>query len=126
MVWTTSEAFDDGPALFDAVCRLDLDGVVAKQLESRYKANERGWIKTKNRNYWIASPASRPGRLDKWRGASGVRAWRQLRSFCRCAWPVSAGRSRGRGGQRLVAPDQLTAVPVRDEGATCFAPLMRR
>ena len=50
--WTTSEGFEDGPALFDAVCRLGLEGVVAKRLSSRYRPGERGWIKTKNPNYW--------------------------------------------------------------------------
>jgi ATP-dependent DNA ligase len=29
-----------------------LEGVVAKRLSSRYRPNERGWIKTKNPNYW--------------------------------------------------------------------------
>jgi bifunctional non-homologous end joining protein LigD len=50
--WTTSETFEDGPALFDAVCVLGLEGVVAKRLSSRYRPGERGWIKTKNPNYW--------------------------------------------------------------------------
>ena len=50
--WTTSETFEDGPALFDAVCRLGLEGVVAKRLSSRYRPNQRGWIKTKNPSYW--------------------------------------------------------------------------
>jgi len=30
--WTTSETFEDGHALFDAVCRFGLEGVVAKRL----------------------------------------------------------------------------------------------
>jgi ATP-dependent DNA ligase len=34
------------------VCRLGLEGVVAKRLSSRYRANTRGWIKTKNPSYW--------------------------------------------------------------------------
>ena len=50
--WTTSETFEDGPALFDAVCRFGLEGVVAKRLSSRYRPGERGWIKTKNPSYW--------------------------------------------------------------------------
>jgi bifunctional non-homologous end joining protein LigD len=50
--WTTSETFEDGTALFDAVCRLGLEGVVAKQLDSRYRPNDRSWIKTKNPSYW--------------------------------------------------------------------------
>jgi bifunctional non-homologous end joining protein LigD len=47
-----AETFADGAALFDSVCRFGLEGVVAKRLSSRYGANQRGWIKTKNPNYW--------------------------------------------------------------------------
>jgi bifunctional non-homologous end joining protein LigD len=47
-----AETFVDGPALFDAVCRLGLEGVVAKRLSSRYRPGQRGWVKTKNPNYW--------------------------------------------------------------------------
>ena len=47
-----AETFADGAALFDAVCKLGLEGVVAKRLLSRYGANQRGWIKTKNPSYW--------------------------------------------------------------------------
>jgi bifunctional non-homologous end joining protein LigD len=50
--WQTPEAFDDGEALFEAVCAHDLEGVVAKRHSGRYTPGERGWIKTKNRNYW--------------------------------------------------------------------------
>jgi ATP-dependent DNA ligase len=42
----------DGRALFEAVCRVGLEGVVATNVASRYGANERGWIKTKNPTYW--------------------------------------------------------------------------
>ena len=47
-----AETFADGAALFDSVCRLGLEGVVAKRQSSRYRPNGRGWIKTKNPNYW--------------------------------------------------------------------------
>jgi bifunctional non-homologous end joining protein LigD len=47
-----AETFTDGAALFNAVCRLGLEGVVAKRLSSRYRTNQRGWVKTKNPNYW--------------------------------------------------------------------------
>jgi ATP-dependent DNA ligase len=46
-----AETFADGAALFDAVCKLGLEGV-AKRLTSRYGATQRGWIKTKNPSYW--------------------------------------------------------------------------
>jgi ATP-dependent DNA ligase len=49
---TTSETFDDGAALFTAVCNLGLEGVVAKDLASRYRPTERRWIKLKKPNCW--------------------------------------------------------------------------
>lgn len=50
--WATTEAFDDGRALFAAVCELGFEGVVAKQHSSLYRPNDRGWVKVKNPNYW--------------------------------------------------------------------------
>jgi bifunctional non-homologous end joining protein LigD len=50
--WRTPQAFDDGEALWAAVCEHELEGVVAKPLRSRYTPGERGWTKTKNRDYW--------------------------------------------------------------------------
>jgi bifunctional non-homologous end joining protein LigD len=50
--WRTPEAFDDGAALFEAVCERELEGIVAKRVDGRYRPGERGWVKIKNRNYW--------------------------------------------------------------------------
>jgi bifunctional non-homologous end joining protein LigD len=50
--WRTPETFDDGQALFDAVCAHGLEGVVAKQKSGRYRPGYRGWVKIKNRDYW--------------------------------------------------------------------------
>jgi bifunctional non-homologous end joining protein LigD len=50
--WTTPETFDDGEALFEAVCEHELEGVVAKRKAGVYRPGERGWVKVKNRNYW--------------------------------------------------------------------------
>src|SRR3954452_15764826 len=50
--WMTPEAFDDGAALYSAVCDRGLEGIVAKQLGSSYRPAKRGWIKIKNPNYW--------------------------------------------------------------------------
>lgn len=44
LYWQTPETFDDGQALFEAVCAHGLEGVVAKRRSSRYRPNERGWI----------------------------------------------------------------------------------
>jgi bifunctional non-homologous end joining protein LigD len=46
------ETFADGAALFDAVCEHELEGVLAKRLNERYRPGERAWVKTKNREYW--------------------------------------------------------------------------
>jgi bifunctional non-homologous end joining protein LigD len=68
--WRRPEVFDDGEALWDAVCKHELEGVVAKARRSRYVSGERGWIKTKNRAYW---------RWDMEReGASNIRRERQF------------------------------------------------
>jgi bifunctional non-homologous end joining protein LigD len=51
--WRTVDCFDDGPALWTAVCELGLEGVVAKRLRSVYRPGQRGsWVKVKNRAYW--------------------------------------------------------------------------
>ena len=62
--WFISEPFDDGKALFGAVCEHGLEGVVAKRRGQRYRPGERGWIKTKNKDYWrygagVAAPVDR-------------------------------------------------------------------
>jgi ATP-dependent DNA ligase len=50
--WQTPEAFDDGAALWEAVCEHELEGVVVKRRSGRYLSGERGSVKIKNRNYW--------------------------------------------------------------------------
>jgi bifunctional non-homologous end joining protein LigD len=50
--WRTPEAFNDGPALFEAICERELEGIVAKRSDGAYRPGERGWLKIKNRNYW--------------------------------------------------------------------------
>jgi bifunctional non-homologous end joining protein LigD len=42
--WNVTETFDDGPSLYRGVCNLGLEGVVAKQMTSRYGAAKRGWV----------------------------------------------------------------------------------
>ena len=41
--------FEDGPALFRAVCARGLEGVVAKREDDPYRPGDRSWVKTKNR-----------------------------------------------------------------------------
>ena len=50
--WSTPDSFDDGEALYAAVCERGLEGVVAKPLRSLYRPGKRSWIKTKNPAYW--------------------------------------------------------------------------
>jgi ATP-dependent DNA ligase len=46
------EAFEDGPALWEAVCEHELEGIVARRLDEPYRCGERAWVKIKNRAYW--------------------------------------------------------------------------
>ena len=41
--------FEDGEALFAAVCARGLEGVVAKRERDPYRSGDRSWVKTKNR-----------------------------------------------------------------------------
>ena len=50
--WQTTPVFANGQPLFDVVCERELEGVVAKRLDGRYRPGERDWVKTKNRGYW--------------------------------------------------------------------------
>jgi bifunctional non-homologous end joining protein LigD len=50
--WQAPQAFEDGKALWDAVCEHELEGVVAKRLDEPYRPGERAWVKVKNRSYW--------------------------------------------------------------------------
>lgn len=49
--YRVSEAFDDGPALLEAVRQLGLEGIMAKQRQSTYQPGKRGdaWLKIKTR-----------------------------------------------------------------------------
>ena len=48
----TPDTFDDGQALYDAVCERGLEGIVAKRSTSLYRSGQRGWVKVKNPGYW--------------------------------------------------------------------------
>jgi bifunctional non-homologous end joining protein LigD len=51
-VWATAPVYDDGGFLFEQVCALGLEGIVAKRLDEPYRPGERRWAKVKNRDYW--------------------------------------------------------------------------
>jgi ATP-dependent DNA ligase len=48
----TPDTFDNGHALYQAVCEHGLEGVVAKRSASTYRPGQRGWVKIKNPGYW--------------------------------------------------------------------------
>jgi hypothetical protein len=50
--WSTTPSHEDGESLWEKVCELGLEGVVAKKRSGHYLPGRRGWIKTKNRDYW--------------------------------------------------------------------------
>jgi bifunctional non-homologous end joining protein LigD len=50
--WTTPDTFDDGHALYDAVCDRGLAGFVAKWRRASSRLGQRGLIKVKNPAYW--------------------------------------------------------------------------
>jgi bifunctional non-homologous end joining protein LigD len=87
--WRTPQAFDDGDALWNAICEHELEGVVAKRRSSRYVPGERGWIKTKTASTgvtnWSAKAQSAPANAPSRNGAAdstllGVPASRPLRN----------------------------------------------
>jgi bifunctional non-homologous end joining protein LigD len=50
--WSTGSSDDDGEALWQAVCHLGLEGIVAKKRGGLYRPGRREWVKVKNRDYW--------------------------------------------------------------------------
>jgi bifunctional non-homologous end joining protein LigD len=50
--WFVAETFEDGAALFAAVCDQGMEGVIAKRRSQPYRPGRRAWIKTKNKAYW--------------------------------------------------------------------------
>jgi bifunctional non-homologous end joining protein LigD len=50
--WMTPDTFDDGHALYNAVCERGFEGILAKWRRASYRPGQRGWIKVKNPAYW--------------------------------------------------------------------------
>jgi ATP dependent DNA ligase domain len=59
--WHTPCAFDDGEALYEAVCAQGLEGVVVKRLSSAYRPDGRGWVKTRTRRTGGSRTSARRG-----------------------------------------------------------------
>lgn len=55
-------SFEDGQALWGSVVDFELEGVVAKKVNERYKPGERTWLKKKNRA-WSRYEAEREGAI---------------------------------------------------------------
>jgi bifunctional non-homologous end joining protein LigD len=49
--WSTTPSHTDGEALWERVCDLGLEGVVAKKRSGHHLPGRRAWVKTKNRDY---------------------------------------------------------------------------
>ena len=47
-----ADVFDDGHALYNAVCEHGLEGIVAEKRSGLYRPGYRGWTKVKNPRYW--------------------------------------------------------------------------
>ena len=55
---------DDGPTVFDHVCRMGLEGILSKKMDAPYRSGpSKAWLKSKN----PASDAVRRERQEKWR-----------------------------------------------------------
>ena len=55
---------DDGPTVFDHVCRMGLEGIVSKRTDAPYRSGpSKTWLKSKN----PASEAVRREREEEWR-----------------------------------------------------------
>jgi bifunctional non-homologous end joining protein LigD len=69
------DAFDDGQALFEAVCDHGLEGVVAKRRRGIYRPGRRGsWVKVKNPGYWRRESEVEGFRRSLARSQQGVTA----------------------------------------------------
>ena len=54
----------DGPAIFDHVCRMGLEGIVSKRIDAPYRSGQsKTWLKSKN----PASAAVRRESEEEWR-----------------------------------------------------------
>ena len=59
----TEHLTGDGPAVFEHVCRMGLEGIVSKRTDAPYRSGpSRTWLKSKN----PASAAVRPEREEEW------------------------------------------------------------
>jgi bifunctional non-homologous end joining protein LigD len=73
------DTFDDGHALYQAVCEHGLEGVVAKRSASTYRPGQRGWVKVEEPRLLAARP--------------GVRVAKAVARSSRSGCVISAGRS---------------------------------
>jgi hypothetical protein len=77
--WQTPQTFDDGHALFEAVCAHELEGVVAKRKTSRYRPGDRGWSRSRTGSTGATSLSSAiNSRRERVFGLRGRSCWRCL------------------------------------------------
>lgn len=73
-----------GTALFEQVCALDLEGIVAKQQHSPYDPEQTTWFKIRNRNY--SQMVGREELFERDRHREPVAGWHS------CALAAATGR----------------------------------
>ena len=72
-VFRLSESFDNGPALYAEMLKLDLEGIVAKRRDSLYRPDNRG-------NDWLKTPTRKRQEfvIGGWAESDKVRAFKSL------------------------------------------------
>ena len=69
-----------GTALFERVCRMDLEGIVAKHSLAPYTTERTAWFKIKNRNY--SQMAGREKLFERERHREPVPGWHCCELAC--------------------------------------------
>jgi len=69
-----------GTALFERVCRMDLEGIVAKHSLAPYTTERTTWFKIKNRNY--SQMAGREKLFERERHREPVPGWHCYELAC--------------------------------------------
>ena len=74
-----------GTALFQRVCEMDLEGIVAKHSLAPYTTERTTWFKIKNRNY--SQMAGREELFDRERHEEPVAGWHSCELACAAVEP---------------------------------------
>jgi bifunctional non-homologous end joining protein LigD len=91
-----------GTALFQRVCEMDLEGIVAKHSLAPYTTERTTWFKIKNRNY--SQMAGREELFERERRQEPVAGWHTCELV-----------RRGNNNQRVNVRQELLMIPVRTQ-----------